>query len=129
MLVDSPSLLIADDDAGFRETLRDVLAPRGYRTLLASDGEEALRIVRSEIVHLMLLDFHMPHCTGLELARTVRDSRFAIPWILLSAGLDDTIVREARAADVFYVLAKPFRKAQLTTVVADALRDRYDWAV
>ena len=66
MLVESPSLLITDDDAGFRETLRGVFEPEGFRTLLAGDGEEALRIVRSKEVHLMLLDMHMPKLTGLE---------------------------------------------------------------
>ena len=38
----TPSLLIAEDDRDFRETLREVFAPRGFRTLLAQDGEEAL---------------------------------------------------------------------------------------
>ena len=45
MLVTPPSLLITDDDSDFRETLRGVFEPRGFRTLLAGDGEEALEIV------------------------------------------------------------------------------------
>ena len=45
MPIETPSLLITDDDPGFRETLRVVFQPRGFRTLLASDGEEALKIV------------------------------------------------------------------------------------
>ena len=44
------------DDAAFRETLGGVLEPLGVRPLLAADGEEALRIVRREEVHLVLLD-------------------------------------------------------------------------
>ena len=42
-MIESPSLLITDDDSAFRETLRGVFEPEGYRTLLAGDGEEALR--------------------------------------------------------------------------------------
>ena len=55
-----PSILITDDDLDFRETLRFVFEPRGFRTLLAGDGEEALEIMRGEQVHLVLLDVHMP---------------------------------------------------------------------
>ena len=71
MLVETPSLLITDDDPGFRETLRVVFEPKGFRTLLASDGEEALKIVHSETVHVVLLDMHMPRLTGLETLRHV----------------------------------------------------------
>ena len=46
MLVHVPSILITDDDVDFRETLRVVFEPQGYRTLLAGNGEEALEIVR-----------------------------------------------------------------------------------
>ena len=45
MLVETPSLLITDDDPAYRETLQVVFEPRGFRTLLAGDGEEALDIV------------------------------------------------------------------------------------
>ncbi len=127
VLVQPPSLLIADDDYDFRETLRDVFAPRGFRTLLASDGDEALHILEEEPVHLLLVDMHMPRLTGLEVARRVQESRVAIPWILLSAALDESIVREAQEAEAFSVLAKPVRFAQITAVVADAMRSRYNW--
>ena len=69
MLIETPSLLITDDDPGFRETLRVVFEPRGFRTLLAGDGEEALQIVHQEQVHVVLLDVHMPKLTGLETLR------------------------------------------------------------
>ena len=83
MLLKSPSLLITDDDSDFRETLHLALEPRGFRTLLAGDGEEALQIVRREEVHLLLLDMHMPKLTGLETLRLVRQFRAMLPCILL----------------------------------------------
>src|SRR5690348_6461723 len=54
------SILIADDDTSCRQALRDIMEPEGFRTLLASSGEEALDIVREADVHLALLDMHMP---------------------------------------------------------------------
>ncbi|HEX4148772.1 MAG TPA: response regulator, partial [Pirellulales bacterium] len=63
MIAHHYSILITDDDPSFRETLRSVFEPRGFRTLLAGDGEEALRIVERDEIHLVLLDMHMPRLT------------------------------------------------------------------
>src|SRR4051812_8596119 len=60
------SVLITDDDPGSRETLRDIVETEGYRTILASSGEEALDIAREEPVHLAVFDVHMPRMTGVE---------------------------------------------------------------
>jgi CheY-like chemotaxis protein len=122
-----PSLLITDDDRDFRETLRGVFEPRGFRTLLAADGEEALKIVQSEPVHLALLDMHMPRLTGLETIRRVKALPKGFPCILLSARLDEALADEARAADAFWVLSKPVRFSDLTGIVSQAMRQTYNW--
>ncbi len=126
-MLQSPSLLITDDDSGFRETLQGVFEPEGFRTLLASDGEEALQIVRTREVHLVLLDMHMPKLTGLETLRLLKQFRALLPCILLSARLDDLIIEQARLAQAFSVMAKPITRRQLTGIVRQALRRTYDW--
>jgi len=127
MSVEAPSLLITDDDAEFRATLREVFQPRGFHTLLAGDGEEALKIVRSQPVHLLLLDVHMPKLGGLETLRAIRRFRAMLPCILMSARLDQMILEQARRAHAFSVLAKPITLEQLTSTVRRALRRTYDW--
>ncbi len=127
MHIEAPSLLITDDDRAFRETLQGVFAPRGYRTLLAGDGEEALSIVRKEEVHLLLLDMHMPKLTGLETLRRVKRFKAILPCILLSAHLDELLIEQARLAQAFSVLAKPVTMSQLTRVVRQALERTYNW--
>lgn len=126
-MVDTPSLLITDDDCDFRETLRGVFEPRGFRTILAGDGEEALDIVQSETVHLVLLDMHMPRLTGLETIRRVKQSQIILPCILLSAALDDLLTEQALEADAFSVLAKPVSFSEITRIVGEAMRATYDW--
>src|SRR5574340_922100 len=125
MLVQPPSLLITDDDRQFRETLQGVFEPEGFRTILAGDGEEALHIVRTQEVHLVLLDMHMPRLTGLETLRRVRVLNAMLPCILLSAQLDDLIIEQARREHAFSVLAKPVTRSQLTGIVRQALRRAY----
>ncbi|HIQ22448.1 MAG TPA: response regulator [Planctomycetes bacterium] len=124
-MIETPSLLITDDDPAFRETLRLVFEPEGYRTLMAGDGEEALSIIHRQDVHLVLLDMHMPKLTGLETLRLVKRVRAPLPCILLSAELDEQIVRQALLAQAFSVLRKPVSRRQLTGVVRQALLRTY----
>jgi CheY-like chemotaxis protein len=127
MLLETPSLLITDDDPGFRETLRVVFEPRGFRTLLAGDGEEALHIVRREKVHLVLLDVHMPRLTGLETLKLLKEFRALLPCILLSAQLDDAIIEQARREHAYSVLSKNLTIRQITNIVVQALQRTYAW--
>jgi CheY-like chemotaxis protein len=124
-----PNLLITDDDLSFRETLRGVLEPQGFRTFMASDGEEALHVVQCEEVHLVLLDMHMPRLTGLETLRKLKQIKVVLPCIILSANADDELREEARRADAFSVLAKPVSRINLTTIVHAALRLTYNWSI
>ena len=125
--VNEPSLLITDDDRDFRETLGGVFAPRGFRTLLACDGEEALAIARRETVHVLLTDMHMPRLSGLETIRRIRLLRSPLPCILFSAGMDELLAEEARREQVFSLLAKPMSFRDITQTVARAMRVIYDW--
>jgi CheY-like chemotaxis protein len=122
------SLLITDDDAGFRETLRSVFEPRGFRTLLAGDGEEALRIVEHEDIHLVLLDMHMPRLTGLETLERVKRFKSRLPCILMSAAADEELVRQAMLAQAFAVLHKPVSQGKVTSTVLLALERTYNWS-
>ncbi len=127
MLVETPSLLITDDDPGFRETLRVIFEPKGFRTLLAGDGEEALKIVHNETVHVVLLDVHMPKLGGLETLRMLKEFRAMLPCILLSAQLDELIVEQARLAHAYLVLSKTVTVGQITGAVRQALQRTYAW--
>lgn len=125
MVADLPSLLITDDDLSFRETLQGLFEHRGFRTLAAADGEEALKIVRSETVHLALFDMHMPRLTGLDAIRRLKEFHLEFPCILLSAEADDHLIAEAREAHVFDVLRKPISRDRVINVVQLALEANY----
>jgi CheY-like chemotaxis protein len=127
MMIEPPSLLITDDDSAFRETLQGVFEPQGYRTILAGDGEEALSIVRTQVVHLAILDMHMPKLTGLETLRLVKQFKAMLPCIILSADLDEMIVEQARREHAYSVVRKPVTRIQITRVVTQALEMTYNW--
>lgn len=125
MVAELPSLLITDDDLSFRETLQGLFEHRGFRTFAAADGEEALKIVRSETVHLALFDMHMPRLTGLDAIRRLKEFRLEFPCILLSAEADDHLIAEAREAHVFDVLRKPISRDRVINVVQLAMEANY----
>ena len=127
-MIISPSILITDDDRGFRETLRGIFEPRGFRALVAADGEEALSIVRSREVHLLVSDMHMPKLTGLETIRMARELNATLPCILMSAAADAAIEASARELSVVEVLAKPISSHDITRAVRSALETNYEWA-
>jgi CheY-like chemotaxis protein len=115
------SILIADDDRSCREALREIMEPQGYRTLLASSGEEALDFVREGNVHLVLLDMHMPTLTGVETLRLARQINALLPAILVTADANENVLRQACQARFYSVIPKPVSKNVVLYTVVRAL--------
>ena len=126
-LLSAPSILITDDDREFRETLNGVIEPQGFRTVQAEDGEQAVSIVRTQSIHLVLLDMHMPKLTGLEVIRQLKQLNARLPCILLSADADERLVEQARLVQAFSVLAKPVSRPDILSAVQLALWTAYNW--
>ncbi len=118
------SILITDDDRDCREALREIMEPQGYRTLLASCGEEALDIVQEEEVHLALLDMHLPRLTGLEVLTLLRQNR-ELPVILVTADATADLIRRAQQARAYSVIPKPVSKNVVIDTVVRALVRAY----
>ncbi|MBY0231152.1 MAG: response regulator [Gemmataceae bacterium] len=119
------SILIADDDGGCRDAIRDLLVPEGFQAYSAASGEEAVDIVQAQPVHLVLFDMHMPSMTGLEALRLARQFNALLPAILVTADATESLVRQAIAAQVFSVVPKPVSKGVLLYTVVRALRRAY----
>ena len=115
------SILIADDDDACRFTLREIFEPRGYRTYLAANGEEAIAIVEDHLVDCVLLDMHMPILSGLEALALLRQFRATLPCILLTADASQRLLQQALSLRAFTVLTKPISRELVTITVRRAL--------
>ena len=119
-------VLVVDDDAVVRETLRAVVAHEGYRFELAADGSEALAKLERVQPDVILLDVMMPGMDGFEVTRRIKNNpaTILIPVILITA-LDSRQERmkgiEAGADDF---LSKPIDRLQLLTRLATAAKLR-----
>ena len=119
------NILITDDDRNCREALRDIFEPEGYRTYLASSGEEAVDIVHNEPVHVALLDMHMPRLTGLETLQLARQYNEGLPCILVTADNNEQLMRQAFRARVYSVIPKPVSKNVVLYTVVRAIARVY----
>lgn len=106
----APRILVVEDESDIRELLIYNLEAEGFDASGASDGEEALRALKEESIHLVVLDLMLPDMSGLEICRHIRrDSSLArLPVIMLTArGAEvDRIVGFELGADDY--VTKPF---------------------
>jgi DNA-binding response OmpR family regulator len=113
-------VLIVDDEPFIVETVRFALEQAGYGCLVAFDGEEAIRIARSENPSLILLDIMLPRLNGFQICRLLKfDERYRhIPIIMLTARTQarDRLLGKETGADEYVV--KPFDLPDLLAVVA-----------
>jgi two-component system, OmpR family, response regulator MprA len=115
-------ILVADDDAAVRESLRRSLAFNGYDVSLASDGEEALAAAADGAPDLVLLDVNMPGLDGLEVCRRIRASGSEVPVLMLTARVEvgDRVLGLDAGADDY--LPKPFALEELLARIRALLR-------
>lgn len=119
------SILVADDDRGIRETLRDILTDRGFTPVLAGSGEEAVEIVQAKCVHLVICDMHMPRMTGLEALSLMHQIREVLPAILMTADATKDLLRQAFLAHVYSVIPKPVNVNVVLHTLTRALGQTY----
>lgn len=120
-----PKILIVEDEASQLELLAYNLTVEGYEVQKAETGEEALLILREEKIDLMLLDWMLPHTSGLEVCRQVKRGKASrhIPIIMLTArGEEDDKIRGLDTGADDYVV-KPYSIRELMARVRAALRN------
>ena len=119
-----PTVLVADDESGVRESVGRVLRHEGFRVIPAEDGDAALAALREGGVDLLLADLRMPGLDGLELLRAAKLLTPEVEIVVLSG---HGTVEEAVAAmkeGAYDFLTKPFERAQLVHTVRQALEHR-----
>ena len=120
---ETPSVLITDDSASWRAVVEEVLARAGFQTLQATCGEEAIEVVRTEWIDIILIDFHMPRLDGIQTLRIMRATGNWQPAVMMTGQPADVPTDEARALGVERVMEKPTdREVIVTTVTAAVYR-------
>ena len=115
------NILVCDDDREIVDAIDIYLKNEGYNVLKAYDGEQALDILKTEEVHLLIIDVMMPKLDGIRATLKIRETS-SIPIIILSAKSEDTdkILGLNIGADDY--VTKPFNPLELVARVKSNLR-------
>ena len=118
-------VMVVDDIPSTRAIIKDMLADLGIgRIVEAGSGAEALEVLRNESADLIVCDHSMKDMTGLDLLRELqRDPQLVeIPFIVVSATSDATIMKSVLQAGAADYIVKPVNSRVLCRKVTDVLR-------
>lgn len=119
-------ILVVEDDATLRRVVCDFLRQNGHQPVAARDGQEALTILDTEHVELMVSDIMMPEIDGYELTKSLRDAGYSIPILMITAreryqdmergfsvGTDDYMVKPINMNEMLLRIKALLRRAKI----------------
>ena len=120
------NILIVEDDINTRKLMDKILRTNGYLTYLAEDGEEALEVMDKHQIDLMIVDIMMPRMNGYELTKQLRDSKYMLPILMVTAkqlpddkrkgfivGTDDYMTKPVDEVEMLLRIKALLRRAQI----------------
>lgn len=117
-------ILVVDDEESIREFLEIMLKKEGYEITLAEDGQKAKGLLEKKTFDMIISDLQMPHVTGIELLKHVKEVYPETVFMLITAfGTTETAV-EAMKMGAYDYLTKPFKIDEVRLNIHNALRSR-----
>lgn len=115
-------ILLVDDETELSDPLSRILSQEGYEVDVANDGAAGMELALGDRYDLLILDWMLPHKSGLEICREVRSHSLATPVLFLTAKdtIDDRVDGLDAGADDY--LVKPFELRELLARVRALLR-------
>ena len=114
-------ILVVDDDKAFRVATRTLLGDEGYRVSLATNGEEALKLLETEQFDLLLTDMVMGTMTGIDLLKKVRPHHPEVPMIMVTGFGSISTAVDAMYHGAADYLTKPCNNSELLLKIRRAL--------
>lgn len=112
-----PTILVVDDEASIRRTLREILEYEDFDVEEAVDGEEALTALRENAYDLVILDVKMPKLDGMEVLETIADEGYEVPVLMISGhGTIETAVESTKLGAYDFIEKPPDLNRLLVTV-------------
>ena len=116
-----PRILVIDDEAAIRDSLRMILEYEDYRFLGASSGQEGIALCQRERPDLVLLDIKMPGMDGMEVLRSLRAADESLPVVMISGHGTTTTAVEAMKLGAENFLEKPLSSEKVIATLRNVL--------
>jgi len=120
-LCEQPNILVVEDDERLRELLARILATAGYTVLTAEHGRDAVKLLASNKVQIILTSLMMPEMDGIELTRFVHQEYPDVKVVIFGSSLDDLLLKVARHLGARASFAMPISPNRLIALV-EAIR-------
>ncbi|MEZ5420171.1 MAG: sigma-54 dependent transcriptional regulator [Vicinamibacterales bacterium] len=120
----SARILVVDDDAAIRDSLRMILEYQGYAVMTAATGDEGVALVEREAPDLVFLDVKMPGMDGLEVLQRVTHLTDVTPIVVMSGHGTISTAVEATRLGAFDFVEKPVETERLLVLVRNAIDSR-----
>ncbi|NOR12818.1 MAG: response regulator [Candidatus Aminicenantes bacterium] len=118
------NILIIDDDEAILDSCSQVLLKAGYSVKGARDGEEGLKLFKSESFHMVLLDLKLPGSDGIEVLGHIKTENPETPVIIMTGYASVESAVGAMKQGAFDYMAKPFSPKELRVNIRKALNNR-----
>jgi FixJ family two-component response regulator len=117
MTDEAPKILIVDDDASVRDSVRRLGSSLGYVVQVYASAEQFLESLRPDVNGCIILDVQLPDLDGLEVQRRLAEMRLSIPIVFLTGRGDIPMSVQAMKGGAIEFLTKPFREQDLLEAI------------
>ncbi len=116
-----PSILVVEDDTNIRETIKTILKQKGYHTITAENGREAIQKSKAEFFDLALLDIKLPDMEGTKLLSKIHENTPKMVKIIVTGypSLENAMEALNKGADAYVI--KPVQPQQLLSLIEEKL--------
>ncbi|MCK5837126.1 MAG: sigma-54-dependent Fis family transcriptional regulator [Desulfobacula sp.] len=115
------NILIVDDEKNYPMIIKELLQEEGYTSLTASSGMEALDILNTELIDLVLTDVKMPGMSGIQLLKEIKKTNPDLPVIIMTAYGSVEKAVDAMHMGAYTFILKPFENQALIAYIAKAI--------
>ncbi len=115
------TILIAEDEEPLRRVAKRVLEREGYTVLVATNGREALDLIRARPVDLVISDLMMPQMTGLDFYHALRGDRIHVKFLFTSGHAPDDLRSSPEFGTILHMMPKPWDVPHLLAKVRELL--------
>lgn len=125
-MLNTKTILIVDDEPRTRQGLKknlDTWSNGNYQIFTASNGDEAIELMKQHKVHILITDIRMPEITGLQLLKMAKELQLYPVIIVISAYSEFEYAQEALRLGVINYLLKPISKKALIEAVEEAVQE------